>query len=160
VGLINSHIAIFGNTGSGKSNTLAVIFQEFIAKMRARNAEAFEQNCRIVLFDFNNEYIGDNCLTSHKRVIKLSTRNDTGDKIPLGAGGFTDIEIVSILADATEKTQKPFLKRVLSLQQNVIGSDDPVGYARNILRSQIRQVLQMSDKIRFDLLFDYLRQVS
>ena len=107
-GLMNSHIAIFGNTGSGKSNTLAMIYQEFIAKMRNRNSDAFEQNCRIVLFDFNNEYIGDSCLTTHKQVLKLSTRNDTGDKIPLGTGGLSDIEIVSILADATEKTQSHF----------------------------------------------------
>src|ERR1700704_3196543 len=33
------------------------------------------------------------------------------------------------------------------------------GYARNILRNQITQILQMSDKVRFDLLIDYLRQV-
>jgi DNA helicase HerA-like ATPase len=158
-GLINSHIAIFGNTGSGKSNTLAMIFQEFIAKMRERNAAAFEHNCRIVLFDFNNEFVRDNCLTQHKKVIALSTRNDTGDKIPLGLGGFSDIEIVSILADATEKTQKPFLKRALALQAKVTSSDDPTGYARNTLRLQVKRILQMSDKIRVDLLFDYLREL-
>lgn len=158
-GLINSHIAIFGNTGSGKSNTLAMIFQEFISKMRERNSVTFENRCQVVLFDFNNEYTRDECLTPHKQVVKLSTRSQTGDKIPLGAGGFNDIEIVSILADATEKTQKPFLKRVLALQQRVLSSDDPVDYARNILKNQITQILQMSDKIRFDLLFDYLRQV-
>ncbi len=158
-GLMNSHIAIFGNTGSGKSNTLAMIYQEFISKMRARNADAFEANCRVVLFDFNNEYVGDNCLTSHKTVIELSTRNDNGDKIPLGAAGFTDIEIVSILADATEKTQKPFLKRALALQARIRGANDPINYMRNTLRNQVTQILQMSDKVRVDLLLDYLRQV-
>ena len=60
-GLMNSHIAIFGNTGSGKSNTLALLFQEFIGSMRARNAAAFESNCRVLLFTFNNEYLGTNC---------------------------------------------------------------------------------------------------
>lgn len=158
-GLMNSHIAIFGNTGSGKSNTLAMIYQEFIAKMRERNEDAFEANCRILLFDFNNEYVGDNCLTAHKTVLELSTRNDDGNKIPLGGGGFTDIEIVSILADATEKTQKPFLKRALGLQRRVMGGDDSVNHTRNILRKQVKQVLQMSDKQRGDLLLDYLRQV-
>jgi len=158
-GLMNSHIAIFGNTGSGKSNTLAMIYQEFIAKMRARNADAFEANCRVVLFDFNNEYVGENCLTPHKAVIELSTRNDNGDKIPLGAAGFTDIEIVSILADATEKTQKPFLKRALALQARIRGANDPINYMRNTLRNQVTQILQMSDKVRVDLLLDYLRQV-
>ena len=158
-GLINSHIAIFGNTGSGKSNTLAMIFQEFIAKMRDRNCPAFEQNCRIMLFDFNNEFVRPSCLTEHKKIFALSTRNDKGDKIPIGLGGLADIEIVSILADATEKTQKPFLKRSLTLQNKVLTSNDPDDYARNILRQQVTRILQMSDKVRVDLLFDYLREL-
>lgn len=158
-GLMNSHIAIFGNTGSGKSNTLAMIYQEFIAKMRERNDVAFSANCRIILFDFNNEYTGDNCLTPHKAVLSLTTRNDNGDKIALGAGGFNDIEVVSILADATEKTQKPFLKRALGLQNRVLAGENPTDHLRNILRQQTTQILQMSDKVRVDLLFDYLRMV-
>jgi DNA helicase HerA-like ATPase len=158
-GLMNSHIAIFGNTGSGKSNTLAMIYQEFIAKMRSRNTVAFESNCRIIMFDFNNEYVGNSCLTEHKRVFNLTTRNDNGDKIPLGADGFNDIEVISILADATEKTQKPFLKRALKLQQQVLDAAFPVMYLRSILQRQVSQILQMSDKIRADLLLDYLRQV-
>ncbi len=158
-GLMNSHIAIFGNTGSGKSNTLAMLYTEFIAKMRARNTAAFEANSRILLFDFNNEYVSDNCLTLHKTVYHLSTRNDTGAKIPLGPEGFSDIEIVSILADATEKTQKPFLKRTLSLQRKMMESDDPLDYMRNTLRLQVRQILQMADKVRVDILMDYLRQI-
>jgi hypothetical protein len=158
-GLMNSHIAIFGNTGSGKSNTLAILFQEFIKKMRARNTAAFEENCHIILFDFNGEYTGDNCLTEHKTVYNLSTRDDNGDKMPLGDGGLLDIEMLSILADATEKTQKPFLKRALAQHQRVMAGGDPLGHIKNILRGQIKQILQMSDKLRADLLLDYLRQI-
>lgn len=158
-GLMNSHIAIFGNTGSGKSNTLAMLYQEFIVQMRARNADAFVENCKILLFDFNNEFTRDNCLTVHKRVYDLSTRNDNGAKIPLGAGGLTDIEIVSILADATDKTQKPFLKRALMKQDRAMAADLPTNYVRVILQRQIKSILVMSDKLRIDLLLDYLRQV-
>lgn len=158
-GLMNSHIAIFGNTGSGKSNTLAIVYQDFIQKMRERNTTAFEQNCRVILFDFNNEYTGPTCLTAHKRVIQLSTRNDTGDNIPLGTGGLSDIEIVSILADATEKTQKPFLKKALVLQHRATAADDATAYTKGILRKQVAQLLQMSDKVRFDLLLDYFREI-
>ena len=121
-GLMNSHIAVFGNTGSGKSNTLAILYQNFISKMRERNARAFEENCRIILFDFNGEYTGGECLTPGKTVYMLSTRNDEGDKIPLSEDGLLDIEILSILADATEKTQKPFLRRALSLHRRVMGA--------------------------------------
>lgn len=158
-GLMNSHIAVFGNTGSGKSNTLAMIYQEFIATMLARNAAAFKANSRVLFFDFNNEYTGDGCITTEKVVLRLSTRNDDGDKIKLGAAGLSDIEIVSILADATEKTQKPFLKRALTLQTRIRNSDDPTNHMRNTLRLQVSQILQMSDKVRVDLLIDYMRQV-
>ncbi len=158
-GLMNSHIAIFGNTGSGKSNTLAIIYQEFIKKMRARNATAFQENCRVLLFDFNGEYTGDNCLTEHKTVYKLSTRTDEGDKIPLDGAGLLDIEMLSIVADATEKTQKPFLRRALSLHAKTNAAQQPIDYFKGILRRQVRDILQMSDKIRADLLLDYLGQI-
>ncbi|OLF77689.1 ATPase [Maricaulis sp. W15] len=158
-GLLNSHIAIFGNTGSGKSNTLAIIFQKFIEALRSRNTAAFISNCKILLFDFNGEYTAPSCLTEHKVVYRLSTRVDGASKIPLSPDELLDLEILSVLADATEKTQKPFLRRSISLLKKVRNSDDPEGYAQNILRQQITLILQMSDKIRASLLLDYLRQL-
>lgn len=158
-GLINSHIAIFGNTGSGKSNTLAMLYQTYILKMRERNREQFEQNCRIILFDFNGEYVGQDCLTRHKVVYDLSTRRADGDKIPLSDDGLLDIEMLSILADATEKTQRPFFKRALDLRNKVSSGSDPTQHTKNILRKQVKSILQMSDKIRVDLLLDYMRQI-
>ena len=157
--LMNSHIAIFGNTGSGKSNTLTSLFQSFIGTMRANNEGAFNNSCRVLIFDFNGEYAGNDCLTAQKQAYNLSTRTDAGDKIPLSETGLLDIEMLSIVADATEKTQKPFLRRALKLQKRVLDGDEPLEHTRNILRSQIKQILQMSDKIRADLLMDYLRQI-
>lgn len=157
--LMNSHIAIFGNTGSGKSNTLASLYQSFIGTMRENNAVAFNANSRVLLFDFNGEYAGNDCLTTDKHAYNLSTRNDDGDKIPLSDTGLLDIEMLSIIADATEKTQKPFLNRALRLQKKVANAKNSVDYARNILRNQVKQILQMSDKVRVDLLLDYLRQI-
>ncbi len=136
-----------------------MLYQEFIAQMRARNAAAFVENSKILLFDFNNEFTRDNCLTAHKRVYRLSTRNDNGAKIPLGVGGLSDIEIVSILADATDKTQKPFLKRTLVKQDRAMTANAPAAYIRAMLQRQIKSILGMSDKLRVDLLLDYMRQI-
>lgn len=160
-GLFNSHIAIFGNTGSGKSNTLATIFGEFVGVLRTRNEPAFEEKCRFLLFDFNGEYVHDDCITDRKTVFNLSTRNADGDKIPIPQEGLLDIELLSILADATEKTQKPFLRRAISLFNHVWGDGggNPTEHFRNILRQRITAILQMSDKLRVDLLFDYLREI-
>ncbi len=158
-GLMNSHIAIFGNTGSGKSNTLATLYQHFVAELRAINHQRFADNCRIILFDFNGEYAHTDCIAADKTVYNLSTRINEGDKVPLGNAGLLDLEMLSIISDATEKTQKPFLRRVLSRYDAVMGGNDPTEHLRNIVRQQITQILQMSDKVRADLLFDYLRQV-
>ena len=67
-GLFNSHIAIFGNTGSGKSNTLAYLYKELVKLLRDRNATDFEKNSRFVLFDFNGEYSSEDCITQEKNV--------------------------------------------------------------------------------------------
>lgn len=158
-GLMNSHIAIFGNTGSGKSNTLAMLYQTFISLMRSRNANAFNSNCKILFFDFNGEYIQPNCLSSEKHIFNLSTYHDNGDKIPLSEEGLLDIEVLSVLGDATEKTQRPFLSRCLRLYSRVMEGDDRESHIKNIIKNQVSRVLQMSDKIRADLLIDYLRQI-
>lgn len=158
-GLMNSHIAIFGNTGSGKSNTLATLFQTFIRQMRAINTQSFNENCRVIIFDFNGEYTEPQCIAGDKTVYNLSTRGDEGSRIPLGNSGLLDLEMLSIISDATEKTQKPFLRRVLSRHEKVMEGDDPIGHLRNMLRLQVSQVLQMSDKLRIDLLMDYFRQI-
>lgn len=160
-GLFNSHIAIFGNTGSGKSNTLAYLYQEFIRILTARNAAAFEQSSRILFLDFNGEYISQECVSPNKKVYKLSTRHDHGDKLPMTEDALLDIEVISILADATDKTQKPFLRRAVRYYKKIMAADDgdPDGYIKNILRNRVRDVLQMSDKVRAYLILDYFREI-
>jgi DNA helicase HerA-like ATPase len=160
-GLFNSHIAIFGNTGSGKSNTLAAIFKSFVHALSSRNDAIFREKCKFLLFDFNGEYSGDNCITARKRVYNLSTRGSGADRLPISQDSLLEPELLSILADATEKTQKPFLKRAVSLFRHVSNKteDENTEHFRNILRQRIAQILQMSDKVRVDLLFDYLREI-
>ena len=159
-GLFNSHIAIFGNTGSGKSNTLACLYQELVRVLSERNAEAFSQNARFVLFDFNGEYTNPPCITQDKTVYNLSTRG-VGDRLPMHEDGLLDIEVLSILADATEKTQKPFLRRMLRFFSRVHGDDieDPEAYLKAVMRNRIIDTLQMSDKVRAFLLVDYFREI-
>lgn len=158
-GLINSHIAIFGNTGSGKSNTLAALYKDFCSVMRKRNKNHFLEKCKVLIIDFNGEYVGESCVAEDKKVYKLSTYGDEGDRIPLGQEGAIDIEILSILSDATEKTQKPFLNRALSLMNRVSGAGNPASYIQRILERLVESALQMSDKMRADLVIDYFRQI-
>ena len=112
--LFNTHIGIFGNTGSGKSNTLTKIYTELFAKENTEIIENFGGNSKFVIFDFNGEYIKDEVLHHGKNSVKLSTHSNKGEKLPLTPHVFWNIETLSILYSATEKTQRPFLHRAIN----------------------------------------------
>ncbi len=164
--LFNSHIAIFGNTGSGKSNTLAHLYQQLCEKLSSRNKKDFLKKSRFILFDFNGEY-HTNCIAEEKYIYNLSTKaSNSKDKIPISEKELFDVEFLSVIAKATENTQKPFLKRVLKLYNEVFkdknnfkGENDPTEYFKNILRKQTRQFLKMTDKNRVRLIIDYMRNL-
>lgn len=158
-GLFNSHIAVFGNTGSGKSNTLAALYQELCTTMENHNSAAFRANSQFLLLDFNGEYTDPSCITAHKKVYNLSTRTQNGDKIPLSQDSLLNLEILSTLSDATEKTQKPFLKRTLRLIDDVMKATNSLDYFRGILRDQVTRALQVTDKQLASLLIDYFREI-
>lgn len=117
-----SHVGIFGNTGSGKSYTLAKLYHELFKKYGA--IETFRQRSQFVLIDFNGEYVdredgGGKYATAViaagdvKKVYDLSTHNDSGDRLPLPKAAVHDPVFWTVLLDATEKTQTPFISRVL-----------------------------------------------
>ena len=107
--LFHTHIGIFGNTGSGKSNTLTKTYTELFAKENNEIKENFGENSKFVILDFNGEYIKDGVLRDEKKRVELSTHNHQGSKLHLTPRMFWDIETLSILYSATEKTQRPFL---------------------------------------------------
>src|SRR5699024_2145162 len=110
-----SHIGIFGNTGSGKSNTIARLYYELFKTI---DANKIGTKSKFHLFDFNGEYahkgvfgLGD----SDINIINLSTISDNNeDKLEISSEYFYSPEILSVLFGATEQTQKPFIKRLLS----------------------------------------------
>ncbi|PVY82123.1 ATP-binding protein [Pantoea ananatis] len=158
-GLLNSHIAIFGNTGSGKSNTLAALYQHGYAALKTMLGEGFRKQSRFLLLDFNGEYGGKSCITTDKKVYHLNTHNDDGDRIPMPAGILLEHEILSVLTEATDKTQKPFLKRVLELKRLVESKQRPLAYFREILTRRVTETLSGGDKKKGDDLIDLFRPV-
>lgn len=153
-GLFASHIGIFGNTGSGKSYTLAKVYRELF--IEANKFSSFKKNAKFILFDFNGEYNNPKAIISEKRVYNLSTHSLTGnDKIPFTEENLLNIELLSIMANATEKTQKPFLDRAILYYKSVFKKNDSETYFKNILRSRLKSIYKMSDKVKCDLLLDY-----
>ncbi len=114
--LFASHVGIFGNTGSGKSYTLAKIYRELFQKYKDRHG--FLEKAHFFLIDFNGEYVDQEdediiIEKQYKNIYSLSTRTENGDKFPMSAELLESAEFWSIFLEATDKTQKPFLRRAL-----------------------------------------------
>ena len=155
--LFASHIGIFGNTGSGKSHTLATLYKNLFQKFG--DQKAFQENARFILFDFNGEYSNATNVTPRKKESDLSTRGDGRDKIQLSSQDIFTPEIFFILASATEKTQQPFIKRMLRLYQYVHSQPDPTGNTQKILKLLLRRMCRMTDSQNGALILDYMKAI-
>lgn len=153
--LFSSHIGIFGNTGSGKSYTLSKLYRQLFVHYAGN--QQFKNNSRFLFFDFNGEYSKENAIVRGKKVYKLSTRKENGeDKIPLTQADLLDLNLLCIFANATEKTQRPFIKRSIDLYKNINGDENKF---KNYLFSLLKQIMAMSDKVKGDLLIDYVADI-
>lgn len=118
--IFNTHIGIFGNTGSGKSNTLTKLYTTlFEQKIQQINGKS-----QFIVIDFNGEYTTNQLVTDgFKCVYKLNTRNEE-NKFPLSSTEFWDTETLSILFQATQNTQKPFINRIITGRERYIEYPD------------------------------------
>lgn len=157
--LFGSHIGIFGNTGSGKSYTLAKIYHQLFEKVQ--NYHSFSKNAKFLLFDFNGEYSGKNTITKEKTIFKLSTSVavENTNRIPISQSEIAKPELLSILANATEKTQQPFIKRTLQLREYIQKADNALDAFRGLLKKAIRDTLKIEDGVKGNILLSYLCQM-
>jgi len=157
--LFASHIGIFGNTGSGKSNTLAKIYTELF-ETNINNLN-FKDNSQFIIIDFNGEYTKEEMISKEKRIFSLTTRSDAGDKYEIKQSNIERLEIMSVLLEATEKTQKPFLNRAL---KNDYLEEDFESRSPDNIEKIIKDVLQKGDPNLsvsiFTELFIHLKQLE
>lgn len=117
-----SHIGIFGNTGSGKSNTLHKLYLELF---KSDYYDQIRQKSQFFVIDFNGEYSSENIdyqtgrgvfgvKKENKEIFEINTRNpDGGRKLPVDKKYLFDADILAILFDARPATQVPFLRTAL-----------------------------------------------
>ncbi|EMF7564971.1 ATP-binding protein [Serratia marcescens] len=119
-GIFNSHIGIFGNTGSGKSNSLAKIYHELFSSL----GKTVLKKSTFVFIDFNGEYKPiHNQFKDKSTYLELDTHLKSGNnKLKIKKSEFWDSELLSVLFSATEKTQKPFLN-ILVRNRNKYGDE-------------------------------------
>lgn len=111
--LFGRHLAVLGNTGSGKSCTVAGIIQSALASAEEgiqTKGEAGSPNARFIVLDPNGEY--SRCFKD-SRVFKVQT-DSLGDFKPfkLPAWMWNSSEWAAI-AQAAAKTQRPLLQKAL-----------------------------------------------
>ena len=131
-----SHIGIFGNTGSGKSNTLHKLYLELFKSKYRKNIFV---KSRFTVIDFNGDYTQDKQFSvekEQKKIFKISTRGET-DQIPITKDYFLDPEFLSLLFSARKATQVPFLKNAIRKYKEIKNEVDfgrlEIGLLRTIL---------------------------
>lgn len=138
------HFAVFGNTGAGKSNTVARILQNVFVKY---NYSA--KGAKFVIIDSNGEYNkAFSKLNEINPQIKHSLMIADEDsrikfEIPVWALSADDW---AILLHASEKTQMPVLKRAIDIARVFYSADATNQELRNhILASTLLGIIQSSD---------------
>ena len=132
--LFASHIGVFGNTGSGKSNTLCRLYTDFLA---LRENPGGTRN-RFVVIDFNGEYVGRQVLTPDKTTYELSTRKGGGDRIPVPSDFYFDVDTWAMLSQATDRTHRPLLRRLVSVASAISQASDKPAYVAGMLKRLFR----------------------
>jgi hypothetical protein len=109
--LFGRHLAVLGNTGSGKSCTVAGLIRWCIEEARKLNKDV---NARFILLDPNDEYSDafNNLGEVKKFAIKLKSEDDRINQLKVPSWMWNSQEFAS-LSQATEKTQRPLLTRAL-----------------------------------------------
>ena len=137
--IIPSHIGIFGNTGSGKSNTLTKLMHEYA------DVTIGSRKAQLLVFDVNNEYGGSSiCAKDNKKINQLTTRNDNGDKVPFNYDDLQEDEWC-LLLNATEATQRPVIKTAFTDKRT------PEDYAKIIARMISTGQQQLIKSIQYNL---------
>jgi hypothetical protein len=149
-----SHIGIFGNTGSGKSNTLHKFYLELF---RSEYGIGTMINSKFFVIDFNGEYTGKDTFTKsiYKQVYNIYTRDDTkGEKLPVIKNYLFDADILSILFDAKPGVQVPFLRNAMKSWNEK--QQLPYFHFGNFITGLLKRILTTGDAVNQNSLQNWL----
>lgn len=121
----SSHIGIFGNAGSGKSNTLTQIYTQLLNTIfQKKDVETHPHNSRFILFDFSGDYCRNssgNCLcdwdlkSTHHPHTTTQTKDDSStNRIQLPESPLGNEEFWTNILEPTNSEQKSFILRSIN----------------------------------------------
>ena len=149
-----SHIGIFGNTGSGKSNTVHKLYLELF---RSKYREQILKRSQFFVIDFNGEYSGETMFdvySDDKKIFNINTRGTETDKVPVTKEYLFDSGILSILFDAKPGTQVPFLASSIPLFNEKI-EDKHFDFGKFVVGT-LKKILTTGNAANQDSLQDWL----
>ena len=140
------HFAVFGNTGAGKSNTIARLIQEVFTK-----TDYSAKGARFIVFDSNGEYESAfNSISEKNPAINvkfLSTARDAEKRLQIPVWALS-VDDWAVLLHASEKTQVPIISRALDMIRvfDAPDDDDSAKKVKNhIVASVIKDVLSSNE---------------
>ena len=141
----NSHFSILGNTGSGKSCTVASILQ----KLYISNPAAAPVNSALFFFDAYGEYTHafEKLHTVNSNLnYKAYTTNiiDPETEILRIPIWLLDVDDLALLLDATSPTQLPIIEKTLKLVPILTGSSENVIRRKNDIIARALQDILLS----------------
>lgn len=153
--LIPSHIGVFGNTGSGKSNTLTKILSSYFEVISKKQTNAG----KFLVFDLNNEYGSDAiCSETEKTIYKLSTgKKGSTNKIPLNIDDLDEDDFI-VLMNASQKTQAPVVKTAYKNIQESTDNDSKYKRDNQYYLNYLKSILMNSKRQLFQSMRHYLKE--
>lgn len=135
--LFGRHLAVLGNTGSGKSCSVAGLIRWSMEEARKARGGA-DPNARFIVLDPNGEYANAFDGLGKVRVFAVEPKPDSGIEqlqVPLW---FWNSAEWSAFTQASERAQRPLLRRALrEMRSGADVTEDPVF----ILRRKISSIL-------------------
>jgi DNA helicase HerA-like ATPase len=113
--LFGRHIAVLGNTGSGKSCSVAGLIRWSVEAVKQNTLDGKNPNYRFIILDPNGEY--DSCFDSlsctiHKYKVVLDEKATDEEQLKVPAWMWNAFEW-SAVTRASDKSQRPLLRKAL-----------------------------------------------
>ena len=113
--LFGRHLAVLGNTGSGKSCSVAGLIRWSIESVKENVEKDKNPNYRFLILDPNGEYgecfNGLSC-TIHKYQVALDKGNSSGEQLKVPSWMWNSFEW-SAVTKASDRSQRPLLRKAL-----------------------------------------------
>lgn len=118
------HIGIFGNTGSGKSNTLHALYYKL---MQSDYRKGIMEKSRFTVIDFNGEYRDDGMFGFPNDQIErydVDTRSqkEMTKKVEISEEYIVNPDVLIMLFEARPGVQAPFVRRALNIFKGIHSS--------------------------------------